>query len=127
MRPSDVPFIEVISGRMLEVYNAVKVNILSSIVFCLLLLRLSLLLQNLKFSLDPRIRFLFSIPGTFTMFLSIAHKNNTCLCANLLFVLELPFFHIHGNKRTQIRRWLNRLVIEWCVASTISLSFDNVC
>ena len=62
MRPSDVPFIEIISGRMSEVYNAVKDF---RRYFLPLIIAIKFYLAELD--VDPRIRFIFSIPGTFTI------------------------------------------------------------
>eukprot|EP00944_MAST-04C_sp_MAST-4C-sp1_P010388 g10388.t1 len=62
MRPSDVPFIEIISGRMSEVYNAVK-DFRRYFLPLIIAIKFSLA----ELDVDPRIRFIFSIPGTFTV------------------------------------------------------------
>lgn len=92
MRPSDVPFIDVVSGRMLEVYNVVKdfrqyfLPFVLAIKYCLA-----------EFEVDPRIRFFFSIPGTIAI---------TAALTIVLAVVEyLVFLHmvIKGKSRKGVQ------------------------
>ncbi len=92
MRPSDVPFIEVISGRMLEVYNAVR-DFRQHFLLVIVAIKFALA----EFEVDPRICFLFSIPGTFTVSLALII---------ILAVLEYLYFLymvIRGKSRKQVQ------------------------
>ena len=92
MRPSDVPFIEVISGRMLEVYNAVR-DFRQHFLLVIIAIRFALA----EFEVDPRICFLFFNPWHIYGFLSI---DNHIGCARIPFI---SYTVIRGKSRKQVQ------------------------